>query len=116
VRRTDLRWDRDEDDGDCGMELQADSTALLERHLTVTFDNELLPLMGPKSSWAHARYQTSHAMPIQWTVMTAEGGATAAAETPQTGAIATTRLFEEVEAGRGFGSQCLAEAVKLALA
>jgi len=55
-------------------------------------------------------------MPIQWTVMTAEGGATAAAATPQTGAIATTRLFEEVEAGRHFGSQCLAEAVKLALA
>jgi len=55
-------------------------------------------------------------MPNQWTVMTAEGGATAAAATPQTGAIATTCPSEDVEAGRRFGSQCLAEAVKLALA
>ena len=48
--------------------VQADSRALLERHLTVPSDNKLLHIMGPESSWAHARYQISHAMPIQWTV------------------------------------------------
>jgi len=30
--------------------LQADSRALLERHLTVTSDNEFLHIMGPKLS------------------------------------------------------------------
>jgi len=54
--------------------------------------------------------------PWMATAMTAEGGVTAAAAAPPTGAIATTRPSEDVAAGRRFGSQCLAEAVKRALA
>jgi len=54
--------------------------------------------------------------PLMVTAMAATGGATVAAAAPPTGAIATTRPFEDVAAGRRFGSQYLAEAVKLALA